>query len=544
MSIVPEIHDWFTDQLKYEGYSYAEFSNPQGIAEGPVKIRFDESGETSVEMKVEKITPQPLHQLFFFNKTKNNKEGTEVLAFGSADSKKNTCKKLTINTSEGTFSTRGEIFYDSQFKNGDLNFLHALLQFESKDSGNAKYWVLPLSNFLSGFAEFDPSLEHHPLRVFTFPGWEEFQQEEQSLLMGGILNHLILFDFSNTKGFIEPLVDYEERKRKLEEGEVESLITSVMVGEIGSNSIEISDIYKCFFWDFLFLLSFATGTEVESPWIEFRDDQGNLVRRIHFRFSLPKIMEKRHVILKELMSPPPDTGIGVLLTQVQASESFKKPHLRVLLQHILQGGPSNTSMEDRMTYLSRSLDGLCRHYGVTTQDFGKDLFAHHASSVKEILEKASKEIQELAKDATLNSDGSQSALLNRIAERTKQGPMGGKDKAFGLAIINLLKLPRFDLPDANVLTDYSSPVTKKDWPSTLSYYRGVVLHEGYFGSPESIDHNDVIVIMNHLHDIMVRIAFKIVGYTGNYQPTVKPANALYPVDWVTSSSLPSQLGYQ
>ncbi len=75
-------------------------------------------------------------------------------------------------------------------------------------------------------------------------------------------------------------------------------------------------------------------------------------------------------------------------------------------------------------------------------------------------------------------------------------------------------------------------------------YRGVVLHEGYFGfAGDAYDPNDVIVVMNHLHDIMVRIIFKLVGYIGNYQPTVRSATALEPVDWVTSSSLPSQLGY-
>jgi hypothetical protein len=531
MSIVPEINNWFTDQLDYEGYGYVEFSDPQGIAEGPVTIRFDEFGKTSVEMKVEKIIPKPLHPLFFFNKTKTTQEGTEVLAFGSADSKKNPCEKLTVTTSKGTFFTHGKVFYDSRFGNGDLNFLHALLQFESKDSGNAKYWVLPLSNFLSHFVEFDPSLEHHPLRILTFPDGKELSGEENL--------RLILFNFANTKGFIEPLVDYEERKRKLEEGEVESLITSVMVGEIGSNSIEISDIYKCFFWDFLFLLSFATGTEVESPWIELRDDQGNLVRRIHLRFSLPKIMEKRHVILKELIFPrTPDTGIGVLLTQVQASESFKKPQLRILLQYILQGGPSTiSSMEDRMAYLCIGLDGLCRYYGVTTKNLEKGLASNYASTVKKILKNASEEIQQLA---ALTDDSSQIDILATIAKRTKDTP-AGTAKEFGLAVVDLIAL--FEFHDAEVVRDHYI-TQKRNWPKTLSYYRGVVLHEGYFGSAESIDYNDVIVIMNHLHDIMVRIAFKIAGYTGNYQPTVRSANALYPLDWVTSSSLPSQLGYK
>jgi hypothetical protein len=527
MSVAPKTHDWFTDQLDYEGHGHAEFSDPQGIAEGPVKIRFNESGKTSVEMKVEKITPQPLHPLFFFNKPKATKEGTEVLALRS-NSKSNLCAKLTVTTSAGTFFTHGEVAYDSQCTNADATLhFHTLLQFESKDSGTAKYWVLPLSNFLSGFAECDPSLEHHPLRIL-----KELQKEENL--------RLILFNFADKKGFIEPLVDYKERKRKLEEGEAESLITSVMVGEIGSTAIGISDICSCFFWDFLLLLSFATGTEVEAPWIEFRDEQGNLVRRIHLRFSLPKIVEKRHVILKEWISPrTPDTGIGVLLTQVQASKSFKKPHLRVFLHYILLGGRSTSLMEDRMAYLCRGLDGLCKHYKVDTQDFQKDLDPKHVSSVDIILKKASNEILQLS---SLTDDSNQRNALNRIAGRTKQAPIG-KDKAFGLAVVDLIRLPQFNLHDADVVSCYYQRANIRDWPGTLSYYRGVVLHESYFGSAESIDHNDVNAIMNHLHDIMVRIAFKIVGYTGEYQPTVKSSNAPYPVDWVTSSSPPSQLGY-
>ncbi len=465
MSIVPEINSWFTDQLDYAGYGCAEFSDPQGLAKGPVRIRVDELGKTSVEMKVEKIVPQHPHPLFFFNKPKMTKEGTEVLAIGS-DSKRNMCTKLTVTTSEGNFSTHGDVPYDSRCINADttLNF-HSLLQFESKDSGNAKYWVLPLSNFLSGFAEFDTSLEHHPLRIFTFPGREELQQEERSRLMGGTLNHLILFDFANTKGFIEPLVDYEERKRKLEEGEVESLITSVMVGEIGPNSIEISDIDNWFPWDFLLLLSFATGTEVESPWIEFRDEKGNLVRRVHHRVSLPKITKNRHVILKEWVFPrTPDTGIGVLLTQVQTSESFRKTHLRVFLKYILKGGRSTRLMEERMMYLCIGLDGLCKHYKVDTQDFRNGLDSNHVSSIDMVLKKASEEILQLSNAPSLTGDSSQRDMLARIAKRTEQAPIG-KDKAFGLAVVDLLNL--FDLPDAAVLADYSTSVTNK-WPSTLS----------------------------------------------------------------------------
>jgi hypothetical protein len=305
MSVFPEIHSWFTDRLDYEGYGYAEFSDPQGTAEGPIKIQFDESGITSVEMNVEKITPPQSFPLFIFlSGERPDKNG--FVGWGS-NSKGNPCTKLTVNTPEGTFCTVAEVAYNSS--NSTLNF-HPPLQFESKNSGNAKYWVLPLSNFLSGFAEFEPSLENHPLRIVTFPPLENLTGEEK-LIYQMQMRRLILFQFCGALGFIEPLIDYEERRRKLEEGNAQSLITAVMVGEISHHAINISDLNQWFPWSFLRLLSLATGTKVESPWIEFRDEKGDLVRRIHHHFSLPEIAQKRHVILREWEIPrDPDTGIG------------------------------------------------------------------------------------------------------------------------------------------------------------------------------------------------------------------------------------------
>jgi hypothetical protein len=218
--------------------------------------------------------------------------------------------------------------------------------------------------------------------------------------------------------------------------------------------------------------------------------------------------------------------------------------LSVLLEYILSGGPSTRILEDRMAYLCRGLDGLCKHYGVDTQNYRQGLDNSYLSNVNMVLSSAAQEILNLANSAASNSDLNQSNILKRIADRTKQSPIG-KDKAFGLAVVDLLKLPQFNLHDADVVSCYYRCANIRDWPGTLSYYRGVVLHEGAFYSSKGT-HNlkDVVVVMDHLHDIMIRIAFKIFGYKGAYQPTVIKGTALESVDWVDPTCLPSRLGYR
>jgi hypothetical protein len=57
----PAPSNWFHTAIEYEGLGRAEFLDPQGAAVGPVQIRFDEFGETFVQMNVEKVeSPRPL----------------------------------------------------------------------------------------------------------------------------------------------------------------------------------------------------------------------------------------------------------------------------------------------------------------------------------------------------------------------------------------------------------------------------------------------------------------------------------------------------
>ena len=71
------------------------------------------------------------------------------------------------------------------------------------------------------------------------------------------------------------------------------------------------------------------------------------------------------------------------------------------------------------------------------------------------------------------------------------------------------------------------------------------MHRGYFEFRQlEQDVGEVLTVLNHLHDILVRILLKLLDYDGTYQPTVITMTARETVDWVTSDTPASVLGYR
>jgi hypothetical protein len=90
-------------------------------------------------------------------------------------------------------------------------------------------------------------------------------------------------------------------------------------------------------------------------------------------------------------------------------------------------------------------------------------------------------------------------------------------------VTDLLK--RFNLPDSDIVDAYYLKNPRSDgrtaWGAVLSYYRGAPTHEGYFNfSGKEHDASDILTVMFHLRDVLLRIVFQIVGYDGSYQPPV------------------------
>jgi hypothetical protein len=547
--IVITPNEWFWPNVVYEGRGRAEFEDPTGTIEGPVVVKFNEYGESSAQMVVETLTSDRQLQFGsteFLSGEKPVPEDGVVslpLTFNS-----NPCKKLTVETAEGEFSSTQGIHYGRSItvvgnepEKIDFHLLRS--EFQSNNTEAAHYWVFPLANFISNFRQRHLELDQHPLRIYPTPlvphGLPE-KETVRAVYKANSKNHLIIFQFNNGLGFIEPVVNYETRKENLLNGRERYAITSIMVGEVSGKSIEFSELDSWLPSEFIRLLSLASGSVVSAPWIEFRDARGMLVKRIHVSWEGSSFSKGRRAIREEI-----HTGVGYMLTRYASSADRGKGYLRVALKHLIQAGLDGESIEDSFVYLCRALEGLCEHYGTRKQYLLRELTAPNELTVKQALRTAANQIKSEAAAAAAAGDDEQSRILNRIADRTLSNP-ANVDSDFGLAVCALLK--RFNLPDADIIDAHYLVNPRADGRPTLaavlSHYRGAPTHTGYFNfSGKEHDASDILTVMDHLRDVVLRIIFQIVGYVGTYQPPVIRWTIDAKYDWVRADTPATELGY-
>lgn len=548
INTVPTPRDWFATAIEYEGHGRAEFNDPKGVIEGHVKIRFDEFGESSVDMEVESIDTEELHPGFgligFLNRMRRGS------AMGFLGGLGNPCIRLTVDTEHGVFSAAENIFYGfsadiSSRNRGQLSFQLQSSQFDAAEaSAPPKYWGIPLCNFLSEFMQQHQDLDRHPLRIFPTPTVPSGLSESDAMIAENIANQknrLIVFEFNKGLGFIEPLVDFDERKSRLIDGRERKAITSVMVGDVGANSINLADLERWFPSDFLLLLALASGVEVGAPWIEFRDDRGLLVRRIHATFWR-SLFSRGHEMISETFHRGERSGTGHLLTIAPSSPYYGTAHFRVVLQHIVRGGLRGYTIQDKLAHLFRALDALCEQYALKKTLRPNDTLGDdRRTALGKVFKDATKKLNEMAKGAANEGDEAEAKTLLRIAGQLPKAM--NIETGFGKAVMALLE--RFELPDGRIIDAHYEEEPRPDkrrWSDVLSRYRGLAMHVGYFDEGRH-DLDDIVKIYFHLHDILVRIIFKMLRYEGNYQPTVAHMTAIKPTDWVDPDTPPSLLGY-
>jgi hypothetical protein len=149
---LPTPRNWLATIIQYEGRGRAEFSQPGGWVEGPTKISFDEQGNPHIRMNVVE-----------------NQAG-ELLPRDDTGNllPQPTCTSLTVESPDGVFSATDEkgIAYDAPFPQVvdlfPVSFYPFTSQFHVSGAEEAKYWVLPISNFIS--AGLRASLKNSPMR--------------------------------------------------------------------------------------------------------------------------------------------------------------------------------------------------------------------------------------------------------------------------------------------------------------------------------------------------------------------------------------------
>ena len=407
-TFLPSPSDWFSTSVEYDGWGRAEFSDPAGSVEGETRVSFDESGEATVEMRPDLSTMEAdrelrfgLTELLSGAKPTPQPDGTFFLSYNFSMS--NPCTRLEVTTAHGTFISHDVPYHARDQTRGEgqdqvidrITFDVFVSQFDSGTHHEPKYWVLPLTNFVSEFRPGPTELGRHPLRIYPTPEvpdeithvmhGPDYERDERramsALLAANSENRLIAFEFNGTPGFIERLPNYGERKDNLLTETERLLPTAIMVGEVDKDysNNNLDDLER---WlrpqDLLMLLTLATGTEVGSSWIELRDEQGRLVRRFHRRLHETRF-SRGHRIVDELpfkdehREQKRPTGTGYLITKASRSNELGQSALRTAILHLVRSKYRGQRMDESLAHLCRGLDGICEHYGLARQNLTESL---------------------------------------------------------------------------------------------------------------------------------------------------------------------------
>jgi hypothetical protein len=534
----PKPNPWFSTEVIYEGWGIATFDKPLGTIEGKTKIVVDETGRLNIVMDYEKLSTEvTIHGTGTFKFLKFlQADLSESNTVGMGTGNINPCSTLTVQTDVGTFVSDGKIFYsesDSWGLDSRLRFFVSQGTYTEQSKIGPKFWVLPLTNFVSSFhLQYHPLVTQHALRLYStsiVPEMANEDQKNKALFIANRASLLITFLFGESVGYIQPVLDYNEKEDKLKSGSAKKCITALMISDVTSKLDEV-----WFPYDYTNLISAAIGNEVGASWIEFRDENGKLVSRKHIQ-QFENDYKKEYAMINEAIHG----GLGHLITVASNSSEFGKSYYRVLIAHLIRLQSFSRQIEDHMDLLCRTFDTLCEEFGFSVQNLAKSLPDDYQARINSILREARNAVRRISDESGSDVKATLQQIENRIINASNT------DRAFGLAVTDLLK--KYSMPDKSIMDKYYAlfPESQgKSWVNILTKYRGAAVHTGYFAQ-EQYNIQDVLVLEDHLQDILVRIALIIVGYEGNYQPRV----IQYLIDgktrnWVTEDTSAKELGYK
>jgi hypothetical protein len=331
----------------------------------------------------------------------------------------------------------------------------------------------------------------------------------------------IPFVVNGEVAFIQQLSGVGEGSGGIKPWSGETVLTAVAVVPIADSAM--TDPWGWFLNVFLRLLDLATGSEIGTPWIEIRDEDGRLLRRLHLAINQSETLIEGYAAFRGAIH----WQNGEFLTNALSSAEAREPFFSIALRHCCKAGVKGLTIDDQLAHIIRAFECLCARYSFSKQDLTDGLTPEMKNAVGGILDVARAEIRRLAGPV----DDPSRDQIARIAERARSAAQ--TDRNFGLAVKSLLS--NFGLLDSEVLGPYYENCPGpggRGWVESLSYYRGAIFHEGCLdldspGTPVG----EVLGFILHLHDLLVRILLKIVGYRGMYQPRSIRGNAAETADW-------------
>ncbi len=448
----PKPNPWFSSEIVYEGCGVATFEKPAGTIEGKTKITVDETGKLDVEMEIEKLnTEVTIHgtgSIRFLKFLQANMSKSNMVALGTGNI--NPCSRLTVQTEVGIFTSEGKVFHTQAGLDDNVTFMVSEGIYQEQTASIPKYWVVPLTNFIPTFhLQNHPLLTQHPLRLYTshiVPKMADENQEKKAWYVANRANTLIGFYFGESVGYIQPVLDYTAKKEKLKSGEIKRCITALMVSDVTE---KLDDAW--FPYDYTSLISFASGLHVGAAWIEYRDENGKLVKRKHIGGQFDAAYQKEYTVIDEAIH----SGLGHLLSIASNSPEFGKPYFRSLIAHLVRLQSYGRQIEDHFDLLCRTFDSLCEEHGLGVQNLAKNLPTELQTKIDSILGEATEEVRKLQASAGSDVQPVLDRIKNRIANAKNT------ERAFGLAVVDLLE--KYGLPDAKIMEKYYAEYPENSW---------------------------------------------------------------------------------
>lgn len=516
---------WFSEEIEYEGTGSLRYRDPAGTFTGPAKAVIGADGRvklTIAEPNCDIGDMQNPGWWFFFNATKLVSEDGKV-SWGGGGGTPNVCEQASMSAETGQLNVLrhgvgadvdcvNDFPVDFELKSITVSPNHCIFQTNSAEV--PKYWVVPLINFLGidfQLPRRESGLEDHPLRLHSSRG-------------------LCAFRYKGKPAFIEPVVEYTERSKALENGDIRSALTAVMVGEVvdepdfslGDSTPEPASL--------LTALDLVDGTEVGAPWIEYRDASGNLVGRWHARLRPPEWRRKQDIILEPNLSH----YLECAAKRIPAMDGYFHFSMTALLRSF----SSMSFIDNSLSLVCASLDSLCNREGLSEEDLIAVLSDELRKEINDVVLGCSRSISSRSKKVRSEGDVEEAGILEAISSNVANARY--KSGKFGRRVERLLS--HYGFEDLELLAKTFEERYGKPWWDRVSYFRSIGVHGRLFNDWDS-EYKEMWAIVRHLQDIVTRVLLRILEYDGEYSPITFTARGAEKVDWVKQGIPPSSLGY-
>jgi hypothetical protein len=473
----------------YNGSARMLFRDPEGSVDGKATVRLSADGHATVRIDVERYSiPAEYHNLLmvFLQGSKAEQTGDVRTTFHIGEA--NRFGSVEVTTAEGTFRADRALVGGGEFRPfaGEDEWFEAVpygLELLVADTDLEEMWCVPLFGDLA-----------------------EFERCANACLLNGRTPYIHFDADGHDCGLIifgsGDAVPASDRK-------FSGAIFGIVGNRQASSPDEVSALIP---WGLFAALSFASGCDIQVPWIELRGRNGELCRRFHLRYGGTN-SERGFPAFSRFDSATPNSDIAEFLRLFLSLPEKTRRAITPTMSLVRHGAPGNATIDESITDLIKALDATSKRQGFGRVNLRKSLNATTAQDVDSILAEARVKLGKLRQQCKVNGKLDQLAVLDKIISR--QANVASDELDFGIAVCELLR--KFGLCDGEAMEKYYSTLsTGVTWEGLLSFIRGEVVHSGAIRVEDRAEIVSWFELARHLHDICKRVILREIGYSGTY----------------------------